>query len=95
LDNELNAIEDLFEELPQELAQFEEDVPTVRVRIAGSLPVDVPLQQEAATVSDILTTANIALAPNTEIYVNGVQGGLDSVVNPGDTIAPVGLVKGG
>jgi len=94
VDNELNNIEDLFEELPQEIAQFEEDVPTVRVRIAGSLPVDVPVQ-EASTVGDILTTANIALAPNTEIYVNGVQGGLDSVVNPGDTIAPVGLVKGG
>lgn len=106
-DDQMPAMEDLWaieDEAEEQDTLFEDDLgtedmgPTVRVMLAGRSPIDVPLPGEgqSMTVATALDRANVAIrAGEQTVYVDGVQAGMETMVGVGQTIMPVGAVKGG
>jgi len=69
----------------------------ITILSSGGGSWQVPLHEGEATLSVevALTRAELAVSPNTEYWVNGVQVQRDHQLGPGATIATVGNVKGG
>jgi hypothetical protein len=96
-----NDDDELFNDMEDIVEDAFANVPSVRILLPGRAPIDVPLPMNdegvpAATVRYVLDQANVGLrAGNTDVYVDGAAAGLDTVVTPGNTVAPVAPVKGG
>ncbi len=72
-------------------------VPQVKVLLTGRPEQYVALGDGENTVAQVLDAAGLMVRPGsrTDVYIDGVQAGLDTVVQPGQTIVPIGAVKGG
>lgn len=94
-DREELSIEDLFEDEEEDVAEEQMDLPGVYVALPSS-PARYINVRPGMTVAQVLSAADIYLSANDQsIWIGGVQAGLDTVVQPGDTITAVGRAKGG
>jgi hypothetical protein len=94
-DDLFDQINDLFDD--EEPTPTLGDVPQVKVLLTGRAEQYVALGEGDNTVAQVLDAAGLMVRPGstTEVYVDGVLAGMDTIVQPGQSIVPLGLVKGG
>lgn len=92
--DEINHISDLFAE--EDIAPEFTNAPTVTINLPGREPLYVAMTGETMSVREAMNAANIMLPAGTnEVWVDGQQGGIDTILREGAQVTPVGNVKGG
>lgn len=93
--NEEFDFEDLFDGEEDEIA-IDPNLPHVKVLVPGREAIYVVTTAEGITAADALYQAGFTVRPGVDqVFVDGTQAGMQTVVLPGSTITPVGAVKGG